>query len=104
MFKVENYAAELAAAGFVQVESQDLKEEFNRIHKTELKAFVSTREHFVKEFSKKDFDSITSNWTERVRANMQYDSVALPSFNEADLIVNFTYLNYKLKKNVRAGV
>lgn len=57
---------ELESAGFTDVTSEDLNEDFMKISKAELKAFTSAREAFISDFSEEDFAEISSTLANKV--------------------------------------
>ncbi|XP_071531397.1 uncharacterized protein [Panulirus ornatus] len=63
---IKSYQTELEEAGFENVSTEDLREDFIKILESGLKAFITTREAFIKDFSQKDFDDICSSWTAKI--------------------------------------
>ncbi|XP_063613827.1 uncharacterized protein LOC134787065 [Penaeus indicus] len=60
------YVKELESAGFTDVASEDLNEDFMKTSKAELKAFTSAREAFIRDFSEEDFAEISSTLANKV--------------------------------------
>ncbi|ROT78693.1 hypothetical protein C7M84_002567 [Penaeus vannamei] len=61
------YVKELESAGFTDVTSEDLNEDFMKISKAELKAFTSAREAFISDFSEEDFAEISSTLANKIQ-------------------------------------
>nr|XP_027208522.1 phosphoethanolamine N-methyltransferase 1-like [Penaeus vannamei] len=74
------YVKELESAGFTDVTSEDLNEDFMKISKAELKAFTSAREAFISDFSEEDFAEISSTLANkylRIKAMLVSDRTIL---------------------------
>ncbi|KAK8724423.1 hypothetical protein OTU49_011066 [Cherax quadricarinatus] len=62
-----SYVEAMTEAGFEDVKAEDLQQEFIKILESELKAFVATRQAFLREHSQQQFDDIFKSWTDKIR-------------------------------------
>lgn len=60
----------MESAGFTQVITEDLDEDFIKTSESELKAFTSTREAFIGDFSEDDYTEISSTLANKVSVDL----------------------------------
>ncbi|XP_047492053.1 phosphomethylethanolamine N-methyltransferase-like [Penaeus chinensis] len=82
------YVRELESAGFTDVASEDLNEDFMKTSKAELKAFTSAREAFISDFSEEDFAEISSTLANKI----QWTQEGQISWRAFTAIIIFQYL------------
>ena len=75
MLTVKQYGKVLENAGFIDVQANDVTDEFVSVLKRELGDFTAKSKAIIDEFSRKDFDYIVDGWTDKVKRCSQGDQV-----------------------------
>ena len=75
LLTVKQYGKVLENAGFVNVQADDVTDNFVGVLKRELGEFTAKKKAIIDEFSQKDFDYIVDGWNDKVKRCSQGDQV-----------------------------